>query len=263
MKNFTEDFYKLLSLLKNGEPFAFTRFSDGELFILQNRKISVEENQVYLREGYHQGYWGKEEHKVFIPEDHSFFRDKLIECFRYTSSNFYKGICCSEDVGRIDFESQFEFIDDSPEHNLTWANLLINANYPRFIEEMVPEFKNKKIIYICNSEAKIENLPFSIFKDFRVGSNCHIDNYSLVEEIKKWGLQESIKDSVFLFSCGTLSNFIIPTLHESMDDNTYIDIGSTLNPILGLTGWVGSRHYLLEYWGNKPREYLNMVGVWG
>ena len=38
-KNFKEEFDKLLGMIKSGENFAFTRFSDGELFIMQNKTV--------------------------------------------------------------------------------------------------------------------------------------------------------------------------------------------------------------------------------
>ena len=39
MKDFKKAFDAMLSKLKNKENFAFTRFSDGELFIMQNKTL--------------------------------------------------------------------------------------------------------------------------------------------------------------------------------------------------------------------------------
>ena len=39
MKDFRIDFYNILDKFKRGEHFAFSRFSDGELYLLQNRKL--------------------------------------------------------------------------------------------------------------------------------------------------------------------------------------------------------------------------------
>ena len=38
---FKKDFKDMLAKIKEGENFAFTRFSDGELHILQNKKIAI------------------------------------------------------------------------------------------------------------------------------------------------------------------------------------------------------------------------------
>ena len=44
MKDFTKAFDVLLNKIKNKENFAFSRFSDGELFIMQNKKLILADN---------------------------------------------------------------------------------------------------------------------------------------------------------------------------------------------------------------------------
>ena len=39
MKNFNQEFDKFLNKIKANEQFAFSRFSDGELFIMQNKTV--------------------------------------------------------------------------------------------------------------------------------------------------------------------------------------------------------------------------------
>ena len=39
MKDFTEEFDKIKNLIVSGEPFGFSRFSDGEVTILQNNVV--------------------------------------------------------------------------------------------------------------------------------------------------------------------------------------------------------------------------------
>ena len=48
----------------------------------------------------------KEEHKEFIPEKHSFYRELLLETFKHNQDNYFKGICTPTDahVGRENFE---------------------------------------------------------------------------------------------------------------------------------------------------------------
>ncbi len=262
MKDFKKEFYKFLGMIKRGENFAFTRFSDGELYMMQNRKVVIEKDKVYLREATHKGFWGPEELKSFDPLKDQFYREKLIECFKHKQSGYYKGICFSEDVGEKDYKWQWDLLGDDIE-SVTWANLLINGNYCEFIEKMIPEIANKKIVYVCNKLANIDNLPFEVFKDFRIGSNCHADDYNLIEKMHSWVLKNKIEDHLFLFSAATLSNYLIYNLYKDYPNNTYLDIGSTLNPLLGLTGWKGSRFYLREYWMNEAPVYTKMIGKWG
>ena len=48
MKNFENDFYKILNLLKKKESFAFNRFSDGELFIFQDKELILGDNLIKI-----------------------------------------------------------------------------------------------------------------------------------------------------------------------------------------------------------------------
>ena len=91
-------------------------------------------------------------------------------------------------------------------------------------------------MYVVNENAKIEGLPFNVIKDFRIGDNCIINDYHLVEDVKKWIDENSITNYVFLFSASSLSNFMVHQLFDHNDTNTYIDIGTTLNPYMGMQG---------------------------
>ena len=86
MKDFNKDFDSVLSLIKTKEPFAFTRFSDGELYMMQNRKFKIEKDKVFLRGNTHKGTWGEEELKEFIPEEQQMHREKLIKAFKFKKS---------------------------------------------------------------------------------------------------------------------------------------------------------------------------------
>ena len=72
------------------------------------------------------------------------------------------------------------------------------AEIPRFIEEIIPILSDKKVVFVLNECANIEKLPFKVVKDFRIGSNCFIDNYGIIEEIKNYITENDIIDHVFL-----------------------------------------------------------------
>ena len=262
MKDFKQEFDKFLNMIESGENFAFARFSDGELYMMQNKKAYIRPNEVFIRGAPHPGSWGPEELKEFNPETDQFYREKLIECFKFTKENYFKGICFSEDVGKEDYEWQFEMLGNDSTW-ITWSNLLINGNYADFIERMVPEFVNKPIVYICNEIANVDKLPFDVKKDFRIGQNCHVNDYPLIETVKDWMMCNNINDHIFLFSAASLSNYMIHDLYKENSNNTYLDIGSTLNPLMDMTGWLGSRQYLRGYWLKENNPYINMIGKWG
>jgi hypothetical protein len=263
MKDYTKAFDIILNKLKNKENFAFTRFSDGELDIMKNKYVILANN--YFISGNHKGNgkYTKEEQKEFIPEKHSFYRKFLLETFKHNQPNYFKGICTSTDahVGRENFQWMlFEHGGDHP--NLTFANLLINANYERFVEEIVPLFKEREIIYIVNELADTTRLPFKISKEFKIGSNCMIENFNTVEAVKTYIAENNIKDAIVLCSAASLSNFIIYQCFKENNQNTFLDIGSCLNPLLNLEGWKYTRGYLTSYWLGHNNHYGRQKDTW-
>ena len=262
MKNFKEDFIGFMTMLKKKEHFAFTRFSDGELRILQNKKLVISDSVALVNGQTHHGYWGTEEHKEFLPEKDVVFRQKLIDSFKHRQEKYYKGICCRCCVGEADFNWQFENGLEQNEPYLTWSNLLINGNYPQFVEKMLPLMKSYPVVYVCNQIANLNKLPLNLVKDFRIGNNCHVTNADLPEIMKVWIEQNNIKNHLFLFSAASLSNLCIHELYKAYPENTYMDIGSTLNPMLDMDGWKGSRGYLRGYWLKQPDAYSNRECIW-
>jgi hypothetical protein len=261
MKTFKGDFEKIKKMLENSENFSFTRFSDGELFVLQNKRLELNNDHYIIGDQIGGGWYNKEEQKKFIPGEHEFFRKKLEESLQYTDSNFYRGICTPPDVDIKTFRWMIE-LSGGENETLTWSNLLINGNYERFLNEIVPIFSQKKVIMVVNESANINKLPFKVYKDFRVGTNCFINNYDQIEVIKKYIVSNGIENHLFLISAASLSNLLIHELHLLNNKNTYFEIGSTLNPVMEMEGWKGSRGYLKEYWLGQNRHYLNMVCTW-
>jgi hypothetical protein len=263
MKDFRQAFDVLLNKLKNGENFAFSRFSDGELFILQNKTVVLADNHYVTGDIRGPNRYTKEEHKEFYPDRHQVYRDKLIECYKHNQDNYFKGICTSTDghVGKENFDWMIDFHGgDHP--NLTYANLLINGNYSRFIEEMVENFVERDILYIVNEMADTSKLPFDIKKHFYIGSNCMIDNYDTSEKVKEYIAKNNVKDAIVLCSAASLSNFVIHDCFKENNNNTFLDIGSCLNPLLGLEGWKYTRGYLTGYWLNSNSPFQHQVDVW-
>jgi hypothetical protein len=257
MKTFRGDFILLLNKLKSHENFAFARFSDGEEFILQNKKLEITDTRVTAGEQVFNKGYSKEDHKLFDPFQHQWFRERLIDAFKFEKHNYYKGICCKCCVGE---QRNKWFLDNIDDHsNLTWANLFVNGNYPAFIDMYVPEFKNHDIILTCNHKADLTNMPFKIEKDIRVGDNCMINNYDIIEDLKKY-IDTGIENKVFLFSASALSKVAIHQLFEYNDKNTYIDIGTTLNYYMKMSL---DRDYLLSKWKYNGNYGMgNRICIW-
>ena len=102
MKTFKDEFDKILNKLKNKENFAFSRFSDGELFIMQNKTIILAKDHYVTGRIKGPNIYTEEEQKQFIPEKHQFYRQKVIECFKHKQHNYFFPFpkCCLSDKAK-------------------------------------------------------------------------------------------------------------------------------------------------------------------
>lgn len=262
-KDFHKDFDELVRMLKEGENFAFSRFSDGELFILQNKTVVLAEKHYITGDVSGPNIYTKEEQKEFYPEQHSFYREKLIKSFMHNQKNYFKGICTATDghVGRNNFDWMIDF-HGGDHDNLTFANLLINANYSRFVEEVVPLLNSRKVLYIVNENANVMKLPFDVEKSFIIGSNCMVNDYNIVEEVMEYIEAKDVNNAIVLCSAASLSNFVIHECFKNNQNNTFLDIGSCLNPLLDLEGWKYTRGYLTSYWMSSGSPFGRQVDIW-
>ena len=68
-----------------------------------------------------------------------------------------------------------------------------------------------------------------------------------------------ISDHIFLFSASSLTNITAYELFKKYDNNTYIDIGTTMNKFMGLSI---ERSYLKGYWEKTQTLDLMKVCIW-
>ena len=96
MKNFKEEFFKLLMMVQSREPFAFARFSDGEVSVLKNKHLVLAENYFIQEDVYGASPvrapipYMEEERKEFDPAKHSLYHEKLVEAFKFRKHKPYK-----------------------------------------------------------------------------------------------------------------------------------------------------------------------------
>jgi hypothetical protein len=270
VKLFSSEFDKLLNLVSNNEGFCFSRFSDGEVTILRNKTVVLGDG--YFIQGDIHGdkknivnpnSYNQEERKEFYPEKHLFFHKKLTEAFKFKKKNYFKGI---PPQNALDGDGSWKFCIDlygpNDHEHLSFSNVMINDNYKRFIYEMVPIFSTKKIVLVSNENSILTDLPFKVFKHYKIGSNCMINNYYLIDEIKQWIEENRIENTLFLFSASSLSNLLGYELYKNYNKNQYLDIGSSLGPLLGLQGWKSTRTYLNIFWSNPSNPAPQEIDIW-
>jgi hypothetical protein len=256
-KTFESDFNSIAMMITIGENFAFSRFSDGEVFMMQGQEIVMAKDYCKVKGVVHMGIgFPEDDYKNFNPDDHGFYRNKLEEAFVHRQHNFIKGLSCRCCIGEKDWEWQLNLLrkghDDLDWNNLSWSNLFINANYLKFVDIMPSLFAKRKIVMTMNKNANLQDLPFNIVKDFRVGPNCIVNDYGIIEEMISWIEKENIQNHLFLFAASSLSNMAIHQLYQRFPNNTYIDIGSALNPFV--SGIRSTRNYMRQL-DSKKVEY--------
>jgi len=271
VKNFKEEFDRLLSLVASSRPFCFTRFSDGEVTILRNKPLVLGDSFLIQGDIYADqkiplpsyAFKEDEERKSFIPQETPFLHEKLVEAFKYRKKNYFKGISGQNGQdGKSSWEFCVSLYGEGDLDHLTFSNVLINDNYRFFISDMLPLFATKKIVLISNKNSKLDRLPFKVVKHFGVGPNCMKDDYYLIDACKDWIQKNKITDHLFLFSAASLSNLLGYELYKDYGENQYMDIGSSLGPHLQLEGWKAMRTYLKTYWENPAKPAPQQVDLW-
>jgi hypothetical protein len=219
MKDFTQEIYRIFDLFKNGKPFAFSKFADGEWAAILNENLN---NGEFLNDS----------------STTNFFRDRLIDALKFKDPNYYIGTCCPCCNG--DRAEKMRSFSGQDEDHMTFANVFVNLNYPLYKELFLKEYQNYDVHLVANKNSKIENLPFKVEKFYPVGFSAWVNNYSLIEQI----LQTNLKNKLFLFCCGPFGNILAHQLLLNNKENIYLDIGSTLNP------WLQSEGFKRDYYCN-------------
>jgi hypothetical protein len=234
-KNYAQDLKILYKTIKSGENITFSKFCDGEMAVLENKPINNKE------------FW-------FDPKSliDSTKRNILLRAIQFKKQNYFVGITCVKVFG-LENHRKLKMISNQDEDHLTWADLLVNSNYSYYVENIVPLFRERKVFLVCNENGKIENLPFKPSIVFPVKNNAWHEDWNLIQEIKEKTLNE--KNIVVLFCCGPFGNILAYELTKNNPNNTYLDIGSTLNPWLQSESF--NRHY---YMGDN--FFSRLKGEW-
>jgi hypothetical protein len=244
-------------MIRSGENFAFTRYSDGELWILQNKELKLDADVIQVADSKSPGVYQAPDFKHYDPKEHGVYQQKLVEAYKHKQLNYFKGISCSCCVGKENFDWQID-LHGGDDDSLTWANLWVNGNYPAFIMNTLPILYSKDCVFVGHESADTTKLPF-IKKDFRVGYNAFINDYDKIEIIRQWIKENNIENHVFLFSASTFTNLAVYELFRDFPNNSYIDIGTCLTPMMNMPT---HRGYLEAFWGYRGGQDIQKICIW-
>jgi hypothetical protein len=225
MKDYRKEIEVFYKKLQSNEKFALSKFADGE--------------------------WGAIKGDSFFPANgewqangnHPLFelaRQELIESLQYKDPNYYVAICpCYKDA--ILFSRQ-------EESQITYANIFVNYNYTFYKEKYIPLYQERDIHLVTHKNTNLDNLPFKVEKFYPIDYNAWVLNRDLPEMI----LEDDPKDKLFLFAAGSFANILSYKLWKNNKNNTYLDVGSTLNI------WTKIERLPREYYmGNEELENLS------
>ncbi len=225
-KNIEHDIKVFEHKLSNRENFTFSKYADGEWAVMQNKDINNRE------------FWFDSKNAL-----DGIKRKQLIDSFKYKNPNYFVGVSCPCCQG-VDTHMEMRKYCGQDEGQVTWANLWVNNNYSYFLSNILPIFQYRNVVLFCNEKSKVDNLPFKPKHLFKLASNSWSTNYTVIQESKTLIHSEHIQDYVFLFCCGPFGNILAYELTKDSPNNTYLDIGSTLNPFLQSEGFV--RDYYVQ-----------------
>lgn len=233
MKDFREEIKRYLTKVQNGEHFAFSKFADGEWMAIQG----------------HQGTPGNGEW-IISPET-EISRNLLAESFLYDDPDYHIGISCPCCQG--DNHYTMRRVCNRNEENVTYANLFVNANYPFYVENFIPEFRNHSVVLVANEKSDVEKLPFKVDFFHGIGYNGWVENLDLIDTM----IEANYQNKLVLFSAGPLGNILCHQLHSVNKNNIYLDIGSTLD------GWLRNDVRNPRGYYHQGSPYHNKVCTWG
>lgn len=233
LKNFI---YKL----KNKEPFSFVRFSDGEVEILRNRYLEINNGTTAFRGRVFRNTFPVFDTKKFDPDVNKNLRMDLLGSALYKNKFFYKGIPTEHNNAIIDRELLLR-LNGGFDTNMTFSDLFLNSNYLLYKKSLVPLFKMyKKVYVIANFRAKLVDV---------LDGAIHVkvpDNFFPVYDQTLKATMATLGDiesgSLVLSSASSLSNVVAHKLFIERHDITFLDIGSSLNDLLSLGS--GMREYM-------------------
>lgn len=229
------EFDKMLDRIKSGKHFSFTRFGDGEIHVIKNKKFKCAQ-------------WTLSGDEAEI----NAFREAMQHSLTFHSPNYFIGLPCS---CREDTDQFRDYLFSNFELNtsqMTFSALFVNAMYRRLQKELIPILKTHPIALIANDKCNIKHFKeqgFQLNTFFPVPDNAWKAHHQIGRHILDEMKIRNTKNHIFLISAGPVANTLIPILHSAHPENTYIDIGSSLDQQLGLPK--GTRNYLQPHGWKK------------
>jgi hypothetical protein len=233
-KTFRGELTRVRDLLRGHTPFALARIGHGELEMLQGKlRRPVEAS-------------GRPEYR-YAPSDpdNQVSLRLLWDAFTYQDPRYLVGINCPHCISDEEFDWLREH-SGQPEERLTFSTLYFYSNYQPYLAEVVPLYGEYETVLVCHETAQVDQLPFRPSQYFRNGFDAWKRNLHLVDDLKAYIAGRHVRGGLFLFCCGTLGTILAHQLYAFRPENTYMNIGSSLDPYFFTGANARRRGYLKQ-----------------
>lgn len=250
-----KDFDYLLECVNSGVPFTFIRFSDGEIEVLRNRKLFIGDGLVSWSKGEVKFAYPDFDKKDFSPNRDGVFRDALFGSAQHKGTGYIKGIPSSHNKARGDRDYMVQLNGDSME-NLTFADLLLNANFRRFRVEFLNALIAKDNVVVLGNYRMQPKMVNQAWSHIAIPDNFIPKYDEVIDEVMQHATTLPV-GSLILSSASSLTNIVGHKLSTSRRDITLIDIGTSLHDLMGMEGGIREYHSLIL--PATPRNLIKRV----
>lgn len=194
-----------LNKIKNNEHFGLIRPADGEYAVLRNTTLTNCDNWTFNKGG--------------------LLCEQLLNSLSKYTPNLYMGIpcpCCSKEILNYYLE-----INRVPNNQLTYANIFCNANWYDFMNFL--KMYSNGFSLVTGGKLKPSDFPINDLYNIDPLLVNSWDNLHEQETANLLNWLSNKTNELICFSAGPLSKIWIPIAMEKYPNNTYIDIGSSLD----------------------------------
>lgn len=234
------DLQRFARFLRASVPFRFSRISDGELFILRNERLILSSKEFILGEVVVRASYEDYDRKSFEPELHQAFRQDFIASCRHVGPAYYVGLPGRNVLDREAERQQILTWRGGIDERCTFADLLINENYRRFVSTILPLFHRFRSVVVLGNHRMRPNQLNTSWQLIPVPDDL-IGGYPASTSEAERAVLEVPEGSLVLSSASTYSNVLAARVDVQRPDVTFIDVGTALHPFMGM--------------GEAPRDY--------
>jgi hypothetical protein len=196
-----------LENLRDGTPFGYARFNDGEMMAVDQIGAVVARGDQLVSESLHEA---------------------LSEALTYKQENYYVGIPCSLCYPRLatlakDRVGEYEY--------LTSAVVTTNKNWKTFMDNFPSAMEGRRLIWIGGNDQNAHAIR---------ALGIDVAKTALIPRVNSWEYYDKIRQTVPQYfqpgdvvgiSLGPTARVLVRQWFEEYPDVTFIDMGSNLDPI--------------------------------